>query len=486
MSLARRTAHGAAWNFATVLAERAAGFAILALLLRVVPARDVGLIAIASAMSELAKIVANSGAGEQVQASPGDRAVEAGAFWSQLLTALLLMAGLWLLAPWAARLYHLPLLRAVLRVMALSVVMTCFLIVPSARLSSQFRFRTIGLISLGSTLLGGLCALPLAYAGQGVAALVAQRLVGMGFYALVASAWARWVPPRPPGWAVLRAGFAFSRPLMEAAFVDFIALTGYVMLLGLMLPLVALAQFRIAQRLLEVLQEVAFLPARKLVLPVLVAVRDDPPRRALVLRHILDALCLLIFFVSAVSGAAARPLVLLMFGPDWARAVPVFAILSLVAPSLALYGIINPLLTALGRVGLVSWYAWVNALSMLATCWLAAPFGLAALAWALAARGAASSLLFLLALRQGQRDLAWPLFRLLLVPLAGLLGARLAGWVVTPLLPAALGQALILQAGIAALAFIGIVLVLAPVRLRALARRLRLALFPLPNRPHAG
>ena len=177
---------------------------------------------------------------------------------------------------------------------------------------------------------------------------------------------------------------------------------------------------------------------------------------------------------------------LLMFGPGWAGAVPVFTILSLVAPSLALYGIISPLLTALGRVGLVSWYAWVNALSMLASCCLAAPFGLAALAWALAVRGAASSLLFLLALRQGQRDLAWPLFRLLLVPLAGLLGARLAGWAVTPLLPAALAQALILQAGIAALSFILIVLALAPARLRALARRLRLALFPLPPRPHAG
>ncbi len=134
MSLARGAARGAAWNFASVLAERGAGFLILVLLLRVVPARDVGLIAIASAISELARIVANSGAGEQVQANPGNRQIEAGAFWSQLIASLVFMIALWGVAPWVASLYHLPALVQVLRVMALSVVMTCFLIVPSARL----------------------------------------------------------------------------------------------------------------------------------------------------------------------------------------------------------------------------------------------------------------------------------------------------------------------------------------------------------------
>ena len=91
MSLARGAARGVAWNFATVLAERSFGFLILGLLLRVIPASVVGLIAIASAISDLARIVANSGAAEQVQASPGDRQVEAGAFWSQLLASLLFM-----------------------------------------------------------------------------------------------------------------------------------------------------------------------------------------------------------------------------------------------------------------------------------------------------------------------------------------------------------------------------------------------------------
>ena len=208
MSLARGAAHGAAWSFATVVAERGAGFFVLALLMRVVPLRDVGLIAIASAISELARVVANSGAGEQVQANPGNLEIEAGAFWSQLIASLAFMAVLWFAAPWVASAYQLPLL-PVLRVMAVNVVITAFLIVPSARLASQFRFRTIGFISFGSTVFGGACALLLAYKGYGLTALIIQKLVGVVFYAIAACICARWMPPRPPALAVMGAGFRF-------------------------------------------------------------------------------------------------------------------------------------------------------------------------------------------------------------------------------------------------------------------------------------
>src|SRR5579862_5963340 len=117
MSLARGAARGVAWNFATVLAERSFGFIILGLLLRVIPASVVGLIAIASAISDLARVVANSGAGEQVQASPGNLDVEAGAFWSQFLASLLFTAALFAAAPPIAALYHQPALAWVLRIM---------------------------------------------------------------------------------------------------------------------------------------------------------------------------------------------------------------------------------------------------------------------------------------------------------------------------------------------------------------------------------
>jgi O-antigen/teichoic acid export membrane protein len=481
MNLARGAARGAAWNFATVLAERGFGFVILGILLRFIPASVVGLIAIASAISDLARAVANSGAGEQVIANPGDRDVEAGAFWSQCLASASFMLMLFCVAPEIAGLYAQPELVFVLRVMALNVFFTAFLVVPSARLATVFRFRAIGLISIGSTVCGGLVALPLAFAGRGVEALIYQRMAGILFYVLAAGMVARWAPPAPPSLKVLRASFQFSLPLMQAALVDYISLTGYVMLVGLRMSVAELGQFRIAQRLIEVLQEIAFIPAQKVFLPVFSVVRNDPARRFETTRQMLDVLSMAIFFASAVCGAAAKPLVLLMFGPHWAAAVPVFAILTLMAPATALYAVINPMLTAIGRTRLVSRYAWANAATIALAAWFAAPFGLTALAWALAARGIVGAGLFALALKTGLERRVLPMLRLLVLPCAGLVLARLAACGALAALPGlGLPAQLLLAAGVSALVFALAVLAAAPSRMRQMALRLQRALLGAP------
>ncbi len=477
MSLARGAARGAAWNFITVLVERAFGFVILGILLRTIPASVVGLVAIGFAIADLARVAANSGAGEQVQAFAGDREVEAGAFWSQAIASVLLMAVISLAANDISFLYGQPQLALVLQVVSLNIFITSFVIVPSARLAAKFQFRTLGLISVGSTVLGGLTALPFAFAGRGIDALVLQRVVGVAFYAVTVSIAARWLPPKPPRLAAITRSLSFSLPLMQAALVDYVSVTGYVMLLGLRLPVAELGLFRIAQRLVEVLQEVAFLPANKVFMPVFVAVRDNPARRFETTRQLLDLLTMIIFFIAALTGAAAHPIVLLMFGNRWAAAAPVFAILTLVAPAAALYGIVNPLLTAAGRTQLVSTFAWINAFTIVSAAWLAAPFGLVVLAWVLAVRSVLSVALILAALSAGLGRPAWPLLRLLLLPALALAAARLAAALVLAALhPGGLLAQLAVAVGVATVVFGAVVLACAPRRVVEMTLRLHRAL----------
>jgi O-antigen/teichoic acid export membrane protein len=478
MNLARGAARGAVWNFATVLVERGFGFLVLAVLLRYIPAASVGVVAIGSAISDLVRMISVGGAGEQVQAAPGDLAVEAGAFWSQFYASIGLGVVLVAAAHGVAALYHEPGLVLVLQILAINIFLTAFLVVPSAKLAAEFRFRTLGLISFGSTVIGGVVALPLAMAGHGVDALIYQRLSGVVFYAVVACAVTGWRPPRPPSLAVLRESFRFSLPLMQASVVDFVSITAYVMVVGLRMSVADVGRFRIAQRLVEVLQEIAFAPARKVFLPVFVAVRADPARRFEATMDMLDVLAIIIFFCAAVSGAAARPIVLLMFGDKWAAAIPVFAIMTLMAPVTALYGVINPLLTAAGRTSLVSKFAWVNVAIILVAAWFAAPRGLIVLAWALAGRGLLTIFLFIPAMRIGLGRPVGPLLRLLILPLGALLAARLVtAWFMVFLPGLDLGGQLAVSVAVSSLVFGGVLLVFAPLRVTRLAGRLRRALF---------
>jgi O-antigen/teichoic acid export membrane protein len=477
MSLARGAARGAVWNFATVLFERGVGFLVLGVLLRYIPASSVGVVAIGSAISDLVRMISVGGAGEQVQAAPGDLAVEAGAFWSQFYASVVLGVLLVAAAPAVAALYHEPALVLVLQILAINILITAFLVVPSAKLGGAFRFRALGLISFGSTVMGGAVALPFAIAGHGIDALIYQRLAGVVFYAVVACAVSGWRPPRPPSFAVLRASFRFSLPLMQASLVDFVSWTAYVMVIGLRMSAADVGQFRIAQRLVEVLQEIAFAPARKVFLPVFVAVREDADRLFEATLHMIDLLAVIIFFCAAVSGAAARPVVLLMFGHRWEAAVPVFEIMTLMAPVTALYGVINPLLTAAGRTNLVSRFATANVLIIVAAAWFAAPYGLIVLAWALAARGLLTVFLFVPAMRIGLGRPVAPLLALLILPMAALAAARAAAAAAVALLPGMdLGGELAVTVGVSALVFAAVLLIFAPRRVTRMAARLRRAL----------
>lgn len=474
-SLAHGAARGAAWNLVTVIAERSIGFAVLVVLLRHVSAADVGLVAIGSAISELARMIASGGAGEQVIASPGDRAVEAGAFWGQFLLSLAFAGALFAIAPALSAAYGLHRLEWVIRALAANILIGCFLIVPSARLAQNFRYRALSLMSLGSTVTGGGAALALVHAGHGILALITQRMVGIGFYAAAVSLIARWHPPMPPRLPVLARSIRFNLPMMGAAFVDYIAVSGYVMLVGLRLPVVYVGRFRIAQRLTEVLQELSIFPISKVFLPVFVSVRDDPERRFTVARDLCDALAMLSLGVAAMAGAAARPIVLLMFGARWAAAVPVFSVMTLIIPATALYAFVNPMLTALRRPVLVSLFAGINALTIALAAWFVSPFGLVPLAWALALRGALAALLLLPALSLGIGRSAWPLLRLFLVPILGLVAARLAARAAVGWLGAAhsLPEELLVSAGSAGIVFAAVLLILARRRVGALIARLR-------------
>jgi hypothetical protein len=147
------------------------------------------------------------------------------------------------------------------------------------------------------------------------------------------------------------------------------------------------------------------------------------------------------------------------------------------APAVALYSVINPLLTAAGRTRLVSIYAWANVATIAAAAWFASPYGLLALAWALAGRGVTAVVLFMLAMRQGLERPAGPILRLLLLPGAALLAARLAAWLVLREMPGlALVPQFLIAVGVSAGVFAGIVLIMAPRRIAEMISRLHRAL----------
>ena len=83
-----------------------------------------------------------------------------------------LVALMYLAAPFVAAFYDEDRVTAVVRVTALNMLLSMFCIIPGAVLARDLDFKRQAVVSVGSSLFGGLCTLGMALSGYGVWALV--------------------------------------------------------------------------------------------------------------------------------------------------------------------------------------------------------------------------------------------------------------------------------------------------------------------------
>ncbi|WP_428378009.1 oligosaccharide flippase family protein [Lichenicoccus sp.] len=464
MSLERRAATGAFWSFGATSAERAVGFVIFAVILHFVPVGDVGLVALGSMLVELANTVAVGGAAERVVTSErGDVRGEAGSFWAHLLIAGALSVLLWIGAPLAASLYGEQRLVWVVRSLSAMMLLNVLVVVPLATLTRDFRYRAVGLMSLGATLTGAISALPFALYGHGALALVVQRLSGVLFFVVAVSAVARWRPRGRIDVAEIRAALRFALPLIGSNLVEYLARTGFALIAGLRLDVVSIGYLRVAQRLLEVLQEVVVTSISRIFLPLFVSIRSDPTRRYEVAARIMGMMALTVIGCFAIAGAAAAPLIDSMFGTRLQPAAPVFTVLSALGPYIVVNAFIRPLLVSSGRRGQMLGISAVNAVTTGVVAYVAVPYGLTTLAAALVARGFLAILFIAPFIRSVLSHPVAPLLSSLIVPMGGGVMARLAVLGVEQVVPAHWPALLLLvvEGSVAALCYVAVLLLCA-------------------------
>jgi PST family polysaccharide transporter len=312
-----------------------------------------------------------------------------------------------------------------MRSLSAMILLNVLVVVPLATLTRDFQYRTVGLMSLAATIVGALAALPLALGGSGVLALVVQRLAGVGFFAVAVTAVTRWVPKARVTPSEIVSALHFSLPLIGSNLVDYLSRTGFALVAGLRLDVVSLGYLRVAQRLVEVLQEVVVSSISRIFLPLFVSIRDEPVRRYDVMLRIMNIMALLVVGCFAVAGATARPLIDSMFGLHLQPAAPVFAVLSWLGPFIVVSAFVRPLLISCGRNGQMLLISSVNAVTMGIVAYLTVPFGLTILGEALVARSFLAILFMVPFIGLTLQHPVGPVLTTLILPIAAGIAAQL-------------------------------------------------------------
>jgi PST family polysaccharide transporter len=271
-------------------------------------------------------------------------------FWINVaaggILALLTVA----LAPVAGAFYHEPRLLPVTTVMAFGFLVNGAGVQHSAVLQRQMRFTALANIDIGSLIIGSGIAIAMARAGFRYWSLVAMT-VSLPLTATVAL-WftSGWIPGPPRRGVGIRSMMRFGGTMTLNGLVMYIASNFEKVLLGRFWGAEAIGIYGRAYQLIRIPTDNLNSAVGEVAFAALARLQDDPQRLK---RYFLKGYCLVVALtlpITIACGLFADDLIFVLLGPKWKDAAGIFRLL---APTILVFAISNPLGWLLNSLGMV-------------------------------------------------------------------------------------------------------------------------------------
>lgn len=326
-------------------------------LARLLGPEDFGIVAQAMIYVSLTMVLLDQGFGlalvQRRSLDPDDaRSVAA----LNLVLALAFMVITLLAAPFVADFFGTPELTAVLRVLALGLIVKALGIVPVQLCRRAFQFRELALLQTGAVLVGGVLGVVSAELGVGYWALVIQIVTAdvlmlIGLYAL------RGLPRFRFDLQRLRGMFAFSIGIVGAELLAFSTQNVDNIAIGKVLGPTALAFYALSFRIQRFPIQLIGSVVNDVALPVFSRLQDD--RRLMgqwfcTATRFVTLLTWPPLVLMTVSAPVAVPFV---FGDRWEPAVTPMQLLGVAGLAVVARWLFRPLLTACGRTDVLFFWS---------------------------------------------------------------------------------------------------------------------------------
>jgi PST family polysaccharide transporter len=363
------------------------GFAVLAVVGRLIGAEGFGLVAMALLVVAIGDIVVGGGLTEGlVQRQDATRGHENASFWCVLAAGILLAGAMVAGRHVIAGLFGQPELAAIIPPLALVLPITALGAVPLARLQRALRFTAVAGLETAAATAGGMLCIALAVLGHGVWSLVFAELLRVTVRTFGLLYLAGWRPDGLGGIAHLADLFVFNAGVLGARSLGVIDKMLPRALIGVLLGSEALGFYVVAWRLYEQINAVLLTPLNTLALPLAARWQANTAALTALLARAIRLTTTLAFPAYLGLAAIAPLLVPAMLGPGWHPAILLVQIMLMLGVRSAMTSFNNGVLRGLGRPDLQVATMLVGAALTVIVVPLAAPFGLVAVTIAVVAR----------------------------------------------------------------------------------------------------
>jgi PST family polysaccharide transporter len=342
--------HAVKWAYLMTWGQCGIALLLTFILAAILDPGDFGTVAIAAAFVLFIELfVAQGMAAAIIQRKDLDRLHLDSVFWMLLGGSLVLGGASIALSPLWAAANGLPQLSSVIAILSLSIPIKGLTVVQHALLQREMAFRKLALLGGVASTVGGTVGVAMAVAGCGVWSLVTQQLV-ISTLAMVAMWLASgWRPRLRFSWPHVRSLLGFSGGAFAAQVGSYLANQADAVIIGLCFGPVALGVYRLAERIVSMLLQVATRSVQVVALPHFSRLQDDAQGlRAAVLSCVRLSATVTIPAMAILAAAADQLITLL--GERWALAAVALRILIFLGIAKALTLFTGPLLLARGRV----------------------------------------------------------------------------------------------------------------------------------------
>lgn len=370
------------WTASQKWVARIGGFVTIAILTRLLAPAEFGTVAAATAVLPIAYLLADMGFSTYVvQAKVIEQRMLSTAFWFSFVAGIVLAGGLVLAAPLFALVFHVPEAAAVVRGLAPLVLLVTLSSVSVALLRRQLRFRALAIQSLFASVAGQIVAIVMALLGFGVWALVGQMLIFQVVTTIYACSVARWRPSLQFSLSEFMRMASFGTKVVGVDLVGVLRQWVEYAIIAAFLGPVGLGYLNVAQRLVQIAQDVtaaAVLPVSTVVFS---RIRAEPLRLSNAYRRALGMTYAAIIPGMIFLTVSAPQLVPFLFGRQWGGSVGASQVLAIVGILTMIAMLDHGLLYGIGRPGTWFVFAVVVDAATVGVAFFTAPHGL--VAWAL-------------------------------------------------------------------------------------------------------
>lgn len=316
------------WAVVGSLGTRGLSFLFFLLIARTLSPTELGVMALALAVSVFADALIDFGMSTQVMRhqTADDHHFFSGVLWLQLVVATLSGLIIFAVSSWVASKYNEPRLQWALWGVCVASWVNAAGLVPHALLSRRLQHKSIALRNTLATFIGGSIGVFMANTGQGVLALVVMH-VANALTGVVTVWWAaRWRPVCFAPWRTyieaLRPVVGQARHQLGTQLLEAIMIRLDQVLIGAVFGAGTLGIYAFAVRIFDVLFQVTCGPIASVLLPYLAKVALDVEQFRNRFLATLSNVALLVPPIYVCAALYAGVGVKLIFGQQWEPATP--------------------------------------------------------------------------------------------------------------------------------------------------------------------